>query len=74
MPSILYKLKTSSLQNNNNPMHYFDDGIRNSMVFGNDDIGSSILRPFYEMPNLDLIDEWTIVMESLLKDVSTVNG
>ena len=34
----------------------------------------SILRPFYEMPGVDVIDEWNIVMESLLKDVKTVNG
>jgi hypothetical protein len=26
------------------------------------------------MPHQDVIDEWTIVMESLIKDMSTVNG
>jgi hypothetical protein len=32
------------------------------------------LRPYYEIPNIDVIDEWTMIIESLLKDVLTVNG
>lgn len=34
----------------------------------------TVLRPHYDIPNIDLIDEWTMVIESLLKDVVTVNG
>ena len=34
----------------------------------------TVLSPLYDMPSLDVVDEWTIVMESLLKDVYTVNG
>ncbi len=34
----------------------------------------TILRPHYEMPEIDVIDEWNIVMDSLLKDLRTVNG
>jgi hypothetical protein len=34
----------------------------------------TVLRPYYDIPNIDVIDEWTMIMESLLKDVVTVNG
>lgn len=50
-------------------MYYFDDA---SKTYVGDTY--TILRPQYEMPSLDVVDEWTIVMESLLKDVYTVNG
>lgn len=51
-------------------MQCFDDGSKSSQNTET----SSMLRPLYEMPNLDIIDEWNIVMESLIKDISCVNG
>jgi hypothetical protein len=30
---------------------------------------NTVLQPFYEMPNIDVINEWVIVLESLFKDV-----
>lgn len=50
-------------------MYYFDD---TSKIYVGDTF--TVLKSFYEMPSLDLVDEWTIVMESLLKDVYSVNG
>ena len=66
MPSILYKLKTFL---SNNPMYYFDDS---SKIYIGDTF--TVLKSYYEMPSLDLVDEWAIVMESLFKDVYSVNG
>jgi len=34
----------------------------------------SVFHPYYEMPVIDVINEWVIVMESLLKDVYSVQG
>jgi hypothetical protein len=66
MPSIVYKLKTYL---SSNPMYYFDDA---SKTF----IGETftVLRSYYEMPSIDLVDEWVIVLESQLKDVYSVSG
>lgn len=50
-------------------MYYFDD---NSKIYVGDTF--TVFKSFYEMPNMDIVDEWTIVMESLLKDVYSVNG
>ena len=66
LPSTFYKMKTSS---QSNPLYYFDDS---SKPYNGETL--SIFRPIYEMPNQDVIDEWTIVMDSLMKDMSTVNG
>lgn len=66
MPSILYKLKTFL---SNNPMHYFDDS---SKTYVGDTF--SVLKAFYEMPNIDIVNEWVICMESLLKEVYSVGG
>lgn len=68
LPSIMYKLKTHF---SNNPLYYFDDATK---TFVGSTDSYSVLRSYYEMPSVDLIQEWTIVMESLLKDVYTVNG
>ena len=66
MPSILYKLKTFA---SSHPMHYFDESAKSY-------VGDTftILKPSYEMPSLDVINEWVICMESLLKDVYSVTG
>ena len=66
MPSILYKLKTFL---SNNPMYYFDD---TSKTYIGDTF--TVLKSYYEMPNIDIVNEWVICMESLLKDVYSVNG
>ena len=34
----------------------------------------SVLKSNYEMPNLDIINEWVIILEGLLKDVNSVKG
>jgi hypothetical protein len=34
----------------------------------------TVLQPFYEMPNIDVINEWVIVLESLFKDVYSAYG
>jgi hypothetical protein len=56
MPSIVYKLKTFI---STNPMYYFDDASKTY-------IGETftVLRSYYEMPSIDLVDEWVIVLES----------
>lgn len=66
LPSTLYKLKTFF---SSNPMYYFDDA---SKTYVGDTY--TVLESNYEAPGLDIVDEWTIVMESLLKDVFTVDG
>ncbi len=50
-------------------MYYFDDSTK---VYVGETF--TVLKSFYEMPNLDLVDEWTLVLEFLLKDVVSVNG
>ena len=35
---------------------------------------NTIFQPFYDMPNVDVVNEWVIVLESLLKDVYSVQG
>ena len=37
-------------------------------------VNNTIFQPFYDMPNVDVINEWVIVLESLLKDVFSVQG
>lgn len=66
MPSILYKLKTYL---SSNPIYYFDD---NSKTFVGDTF--TVLKSYYEMPDMDIVNEWVICMESLLKDVVSVSG
>jgi len=66
LPSVLYKLKTFL---SNNPMYYFDDS---SKTYLGDTL--TVFKSFYEMPNLDVVNEWVIILESQLKDVFTVNG
>jgi hypothetical protein len=50
-------------------MYYFDDA---SKTYIGDTL--SVLKAYYETPSLEIIDEWVIITESLLKDVYTVNG
>jgi hypothetical protein len=66
MPSIMYKLKTYL---SSNPMYYFDDTTK---IYVGDTF--TVLKSYYEMPNIDIINEWVIILESLLKDVYSVNG
>lgn len=35
---------------------------------------NTVLQPFYEIPNIDVINEWVIVLESLFKDVYSACG
>jgi hypothetical protein len=66
MPSILYRLKTYL---SNNPLYYFDDSSKTN-------IGDTmtVLRSFYEIPNIDIVNEWVLFMESFLKDVYSITG
>ena len=50
-------------------MHYFDEAAKSY-------VGDTftILKPSYDMPSVDVINEWVICLESLLKDVYSVNG
>lgn len=66
MPSSLYKLKTYL---HNNTKYIFDD---TSKIFVGETL--TVLRSFYPMPNLDIVNEWVICMESLMKDVFTVGS
>ena len=34
----------------------------------------TVLQPFYEMPSLEVVDEWVMILESILKEVHTVHG
>lgn len=36
--------------------------------------GSSIFQSYYELPSIDVINEWVIVLESLLNEVYSVQG
>ena len=36
--------------------------------------GNSVFQPYYELPNIDVINEWVIVLESLLNEVYSVQG
>jgi hypothetical protein len=66
MPSIMYKLKTYL---SSNPTYYFDDQSKTN-------VGStmSALKSFYEIPNIDMVNEWVLFTESLLKEVVSVNS
>lgn len=66
MPSIMYKLKTYL---SSNPMYCFDDS---SKTYVGDTF--TALKSYYEMPNIDIVNEWVIILESLLKDVYSING
>ena len=66
MPSIMYKLKTYL---SNNPMYYFDDS---SKIYVGETF--TVLKSYYEMPTVEIVDEWIIIIESLLKDVVSVTG
>ena len=59
LPSLFYKLKA-------HPVSHFEESNKQENI--------TIFRPYYEMPGVDVIDEWNIVMDSLLKDVHAVNG
>lgn len=66
IPSSLYKLK-SYFQSSSN--YTFND---KSKVFVGDTM--TVLRSFYPMPGIDTVNEWVICVESLLKDVYTINS
>ena len=36
--------------------------------------GSSIFSSYYDLPSIDVINEWVIVLESLLNEVYSVQG
>jgi hypothetical protein len=62
----MYKLKTYL---KSNPMYYFDD---HSKTYMGDTL--TVLKSYYEMPNYDVVNEWVMCMESLLKDVVSISG
>lgn len=62
----MYKLKTYL---SSNPMYYFDD---QSKTYVGDTL--TVFRPFYEMPSIDVVDEWTMILESQFKDVFSIYG
>lgn len=66
MPSVLYKLKTF-LQKN--AMYCFD---QSSKTYIGETL--TVFNSYYEMPNIDIVNEWVICMESLLKDVYSCTG
>lgn len=35
---------------------------------------NSVYQPYYDMPQQPLIDEWVLVLDSLLQDVHSVHG
>ena len=66
MPSIIYKLKTFL---SSSPTHYFEESTR---TYVGDTL--TVLKSYYEMPNIDILNEWAVILESLLKDVYSVEG
>lgn len=50
-------------------MYYFDD---QSKTYVGDTL--TVFRPFYEMPSIDVVDEWTMILESQFKDVFSIYG
>ena len=36
--------------------------------------GSTVFQPYYELPSIDVVNEWVIVLESLLNEVYSVQG
>lgn len=71
LPACLYKLKTFFSSNEHHPLYCFDDATKTIAGGGET---SMVLQPYYELPNLEVIEKWTIVMESLVKEVFTVDG
>ena len=65
-PPILYRLKTYLSQN---PMSYFEEQTK---IYIGETL--TVLQPFYEMPSLEVVDEWVMILESILKDVFAVHG
>jgi len=66
MPSIMYKLKTYL---SGNPMYFYDE---HTNTYVGDTL--TVLKSYYELPSLDVVNEWVIIMESFLKDVYSVSG
>jgi len=64
LPSCFYKMHTST--NTEASASNMQDLIASS--------GSSVFQPYYDMPNVDVINEWVIVLESLLNEVYSVQG
>jgi len=56
LPSVLYKLKTFI---SSNPMYYFDDQTK---TYIGDTL--TVLKSYYEMPNIEIVDEWVMFLES----------
>ena len=65
-PSSLYKLKTYL---SNNPMYLFDD---QSKTYIGETL--TVLKSYYEMPSLEIVDEWVMILESQLNQVYSVYG
>jgi len=66
IPPVLYRLKTYLSQN---PMTYFED---QSKIFLGETL--TVLQPFYEVPSIELVEEWVMILESTLKEVFAVHG
>lgn len=50
-------------------MTYFED---QSKIFLGETL--TVLQPFYEVPSIELVEEWVMILESTLKEVFAVHG
>ena len=77
LPDQFYKLHTNSTQidpsiSASKSSPFLQDSTSNTGLVLSPE--NSILMPYYEMPCADVINEWVIVLESLLTDVYSVHG
>ena len=63
MPTTFYKLYTSDSAASADSLE--------DLISGS---GSTVFQPYYELPSVDVINEWVIVLESLLSEVYSVHG
>ena len=67
VPTSFYKLHTSdNVKAASSAAESIQDLISGS--------GQTVFLPYYELPSIDVINEWVIVLESLLNEVYSVQG
>lgn len=61
IPASFYKLHTSDSASSVDTLQ--------DLISGS---GSTVFQPYYELPSIDVVNEWVIVLESLLNEVYSV--
>ena len=71
LPSNFYKLHTNPSGHETKESNNVG---RNAATSFASSSSTSIFEPYYELPHIDVINEWVIVLESLLNEVYSVQG